>query len=60
VPNDDKIMLCGNTLSRKVDFDNAMKRQLIKYYDFNRSDNYSTENCKHLACSEVRAALFHT
>lgn len=60
IPKDEKILLCTNTLSRKVDFDNAIKRQLIKYYDFSRSDNYNCDNCKHVACSEVRAALFHT
>lgn len=38
-----------------------MKRMLIKMYDYNRAANtYNTENCKHLACTEVRAALFNT
>ena len=27
-------------------------------YDFNRSENYDCNNCKHLACSEVRATIF--
>ena len=27
-------------------------------YDFQRSENYDCHNCKHLACSEVRAATF--
>ena len=53
-------MLCANTLVRKQDFDNAMKRMLIKMYDQARSENYKCDNCKHLACTEVRAALFHT
>ena len=30
---DDSIKLCANTLMRKTDFDNAMKRMLIKLYD---------------------------
>jgi hypothetical protein len=60
VPAENKIMLCSNSLMRKKDFDNAMKRMLIKMYDQARSENYKCDNCKHLACTEVRAALFHT
>eukprot|EP00354_Favella_ehrenbergii_P004164 CAMPEP_0170467998 /NCGR_PEP_ID=MMETSP0123-20130129/11353_1 /TAXON_ID=182087 /ORGANISM="Favella ehrenbergii, Strain Fehren 1" /LENGTH=103 /DNA_ID=CAMNT_0010734477 /DNA_START=476 /DNA_END=784 /DNA_ORIENTATION=+ len=37
-----------------------MKRQLIRMYDYKRSENYDCDNCKHLACTEVRAALFHS
>lgn len=56
-----KIILCANTLFREADFNNALKRQLIKMYDYNRaSTTYNPENCKHLACTEVRAALFNT
>ena len=33
VPADNKIMLCANTLIRRKDFDNAMKRMLVKMYD---------------------------
>jgi hypothetical protein len=33
VPADNKIMLCTNALSRRTDFDNAMKRMLVKMYD---------------------------
>ena len=30
-------------------------------YDYNRADKqYNPDNCKHLACSEVRAALFNS
>lgn len=29
-------------------------------YDFERSSNYDLNNCKHLACTEVRAANFNT
>ena len=29
-------------------------------YDYKRSENYNCDNCKHLACTEVRAALFHS
>ncbi len=53
-------MLCSNALLHKKDFDNAIKRMLIKMYDQARSENYKCDNCKHLACTEVRAALFHT
>ena len=53
-------MLCANTLTKQYDFDNAMKRQLIRLYDEQRSENYDCDNCKHLACTEVRAALFHS
>jgi inner membrane protease ATP23 len=60
VPVDNKIMLCSNALYRKKDFDNAIKRMLIKMYDQKRTSNYNCENCKHLACTEVRAALFHS
>ena len=35
-----------------------MKRHLIKVYDLHRSENYNFDNCKHLACTEVRAAHF--
>lgn len=45
---------------RKDDFDNAIKRMLIKLYDNKRSTTYNSDNCKHMACSEVRAALFHS
>ena len=27
-------------------------------FDYERSENYDNENCKHLACTEVRAANF--
>lgn len=60
LPADNKIMLCTNALSRRSDFDNALKRMLVKMYDQARSDNYKCDNCKHLACTEVRAALFHS
>lgn len=35
-----------------------MKRHLIRLYDYQRSENYDFNNCKHLACTEVRAAQF--
>lgn len=60
IPADNKIMLCANALMRRRDFDNAMKRMLIKMYDQSRSENYKCDNCKHLACTEVRAALFNS
>jgi hypothetical protein len=60
IPADNKIMLCSNVLVKRRDFDNAMKRMLIKMYDHARSENYKSDNCKHLACTEVRAALFHS
>lgn len=51
--------MCANTLLRREDFDNALKRMLIKMYDYNRAGNsYNPDNCKHLACTEVRATLF--
>jgi hypothetical protein len=49
---------------RKSDFENAIARQLIFMYDHNRGQqkdkgvSYDLNKCKHLACSEVRAALF--
>ena len=62
IPDKNKIMLCANTLMRKSDFDNAMARQLVFMYDHNRGQgkevSYDLNKCKHLACSEVRAALF--
>ena len=62
LPEKNKIMLCANTMMRSRDFDNASSRQLIFMYDHNRSlgsgGNYDLNKCKHLACSEVRAALF--
>jgi len=60
VANENKIMLCSKALLRKRDFDNALKRMLIKMYDQARSENYKCDNCKHLACTEVRAALFNS
>ena len=60
IPEADQIVLCSNVLVEKTDFDDAMKRHLIRMYDFKRSENYSFDNCKHLACTEVRAALFHS
>ena len=57
--NNNKIFLCSNTLMHKKDFDNAMARQLIFLYDHTRGKGlHDLNNCKHLACSEVRAALF--
>ena len=53
-------MLCSNTLIKKEDFNNAMRRHMIRMFDYKRSDNYDCDNCKHLACTEVRAALFHS
>lgn len=47
-------------MSVEEDFKNAAKRHLIKMYDFHRSENYDCENCKHVACSEVRAAQFNS
>ncbi len=47
-------------LVNKDDFDNAAKRQLIRLYDEYRSSNYDSDNCKHLACTEVRAANFNS
>ena len=47
-------------LVERQDFDDAIKRQLIRLYDFKRSENYDFDNCKHLACTEVRAALFNS
>ena len=44
---------------QKNDFENSLARQLIFMYDHNRSKGaHDLNNCKHLACSEVRAALF--
>ena len=56
----DQILLCSNILVNKDDFNNAIKRHLIKMYDYKRSTNYDCDNCKHLACTEIRGALFHT
>ena len=36
IPEQNKIMLCANTLMRKNDFENAMSRQLIFLYDHTR------------------------
>lgn len=58
VAKDNKILLCANALVKRPDFENAMKRMLIKMYDQARSEAYKCDNCKHLACTEVRAALF--
>ena len=60
IPENDQIILCSNVLVEKTDYDNAMKRHLIRLYDYKRSENYNFDNCKHLACTEVRAALFHS
>jgi inner membrane protease ATP23 len=60
IPKDNQILLCVNALTRKDDFSNALTRMLIKLYDHKRSENYNFDNCKHLACTEVRAALFNT
>ena len=53
-------MLCANTLIHYEDFENALKRHLIMLYDNERSTNYNFKNCKALACTEVRAAQFHS
>ena len=58
LPKEKQIILCSNTLTNRKDFENALYRQLIKFYDDLRSDNYNFNSWKHLACSEVRAAGF--
>ena len=59
IPETNKIMICANTTMKKKDFDNSLTRQLIFMYDHNRSKGmHDLNKCKHLACSEVRAALF--
>ena len=60
LPEKDQIILCSNALYRKEDFQNAMNRQMIMMYDMKRSKTYDLQNCKHIACSEVRAANFHS
>ena len=60
IPKDNEIFLCSNALYTKIDFQNAMTRMLIKLYDHKRATNYDFSNCKHLACTEIRAANFNT
>ena len=60
VPSQNKIILCSNIIFKREDFENALKRQLITMYDYQRAENYNFDNCKHLACTEVRAARFHS
>ena len=36
IPENNKIMLCANTLMRKSDFENAIARQLVFLYDHTR------------------------
>ena len=60
IPEQDQIVLCSNVLVERSDFDDALKRHLIRLYDYKRSENYNFDNCKHLACTEVRAALFNS
>jgi len=60
VPEADQIILCSNVLTEQQDFNNAIKRMLVRMYDIKRSVDYNFDNCKHLACTEVRAALFHS
>ena len=60
LPDPNKVLLCGNVLMEKQDFENALNRQLIMLYDNVRGNGlHNLDNCKHLACSEVRAALFN-
>ena len=59
VPDTNKIILCSNIIFKREDFDNALKRQLIFMYDYQRAENYNFDNCKHVACTEIRAARFH-
>lgn len=58
LPSEKKMILCSNVLVRKPDFEDGVHRQLIKFYDHVRTENYSPSNCRHHACSEVRAAGF--
>ena len=41
LPKEKQIILCSNTLTNRKDFENALYRQLIKFYDDLRSDNYN-------------------
>ena len=58
LPKEKQIILCANTLIYRNEFANAFYRQTVKLYDHSRSKNYNFKNCKHLACTEVRAASF--
>ena len=59
VPAKNQILLCSNIMMRERDFNNAIARQLIFMYDQSRGGGmHDLNKCKHLACTEVRAALF--
>ncbi len=63
MPSKKQIILCSNVLYHKDEFNNALKRQLIMLYDFERAGAQQDKifsNCKLLACSEIRAANFHS
>ena len=46
-------------MMKRKDFENGVQRLLILLYDNVRGNGeHDLNNCKHLACSEVRASLF--
>ena len=49
IPSEKRIILCANVLTLQDHFENALHRQLIKFYDHLRSKDYNFSNCKHLA-----------
>ena len=49
LPKEKKLILCSNVLVRRKDFENGINRQLIKFYDHQRTENYNFNSCKHLA-----------
>jgi inner membrane protease ATP23 len=51
-----KVVLCHNQIVSATEFENALVHELVHAFDHCRAADLSWSNCRHHACSEVRAA----
>ena len=49
-------MVCHNNMQSATEFENALVHELVHAFDHCRGKDLDWENCRHHACSEVRAA----
>jgi len=50
------VVICSNHVSTQDEVDVALTHELLHAYDHCRAANLDWSNCKHHACSEIRAA----
>jgi inner membrane protease ATP23 len=52
----DGVVICHNHLAAQEEINHALTHELIHAYDHCRAQNLDWTDCKHHACSEIRAA----